>query len=116
MDRKARLAQLVATLKRLGINPSDPQVQPDIKALVDNGQTLTSHIFNSPEEAIKAYGSMVVRVRYYPPPRIKPSCCTMKDDLVVEQVRPLISTELIYRLTAFFDQGTKQPFWRYVRD
>ena len=36
MDRKTRLAQLVATLEKLGVNPSDPQIQADIKALVDN--------------------------------------------------------------------------------
>ena len=81
-----------------------------------NGQTLTSQIFNSPQEAIKAYGSIVVRVRYYPPLRLRPQCCNMSDDLVLEQVQAFRCTDLLYRLTGFFDPETKQHFWRYVRD
>lgn len=82
-----------------------------------NGQTLTSMEWDNPAEPLKIYGE-VVRLAYVPPLHmvLKPICCNMTDDLIVEQVRPIRYTEVRYRLTTFYHHVERRYFWRYVRD
>lgn len=80
-----------------------------------DAQKLTEERFKKPEDAIKKYGSDVLRVAILGKLDFRSSqVCNLKDDLIVPRVPPMPCTEVRFRLTMM--RNDVEIWWQYFRD
>lgn len=81
---------------------------------------LTKEVFERYEDAIAKYGTDRIEIPHFKPLSlvIKPSCCNLEEDMVVQQPIPAvnpISFFVEFRLRQFYGKNNS-TYWRYVCD